>query len=101
MKLMGKYRLFGSILSAALIFGILHSFGWGLNAAIPIGIAYIPVFFATLYTGNIWISFLAHLYNDLISLAKYYNSGLHLIIIAVITLIPAVWAVKAMLRKTR
>ena len=101
MKLPGKFRLFGSILSAALIFGILHSFGWGLNAAIPIGIAYIPVFFATLYTGNIWISFLAHLYNDLISLAKYYNSGFHLIIIAVITLIPAVWAIRAMLRKTR
>ncbi|MHB1394210.1 MAG: CPBP family glutamic-type intramembrane protease [Clostridia bacterium] len=101
MKLPGIYRLLGSILSAALIFGILHTFGWGLNAAIPIGIAYIPVFFATLYTGNIWISFLAHLYNDLISIAKYYNSSFHLIIIAVITLIPAVWAIRTMLRKTR
>lgn len=101
MKLSGKYRLFGSIFYAALIFGILHTFGWGLNAAIPIGIAYIPVFFVTLYTGNIWISFLAHFYNDLISLAKYYSGSFYLIIIAAITLIPAAWAIRTMLRKTR
>jgi membrane protease YdiL (CAAX protease family) len=99
MKRLRKYRLFGSILFAALIFGILHTFGWGLNAAIPIGIAYIPVFFVTLYTGNIWISFLAHLYNDLLALAKYNNNGLYLIIIAANTLMPAVWAIRTMLIK--
>lgn len=101
MKLPGNYRLLVSILSAALIFGILHTFGWGLNAAIPIGIAYIPVFFATLYTGSIWISFLAHFYNDLIVFAKYYNSSLYLTIIAVIAFVPVVWAVRTLLRKTR
>jgi len=81
-------------------FGILHSFGWGLNNAIFIGITYIPVFFATLYTGNIWISFLAHLYNDLISFTKAYYGGYHLIIISAVTLIPALWAIRTMLRKT-
>ena len=101
MKLLRNFRLIGSILSAALIFGILHSFGWGLNGAILIGISYIPVFFATLYTGNIWISFLAHLYNDLIAFTKTYYGSYHFIIIAAISLIPAVWAIRTMLRKTR
>ena len=101
MKLLGNFRLIVSILFSALVFGILHAFGWGLNAAIPIGIAYIPVFFVTLYTGNIWISFLAHLYNNLISLAKYNYGSYYLIIIAAISFIPAVWAIRDMLRKTR
>lgn len=100
-SLFRKFRLIGSMLSAALIFGILHSFGWGLNAAILIGISYIPVFFATLYTGNIWISFLAHLYNDLISFTKAYYGGYHFMIITAISLIPAVWAIRTMVRKTR
>ena len=100
MKLLKNFRLIGSIILAAMIFGILHSFGWGLNKAILIGISYIPVFFATLYTGNIWISFLAHLYNDLISLTKAYYGGYHLIIIAAVTLIPALWAIRTMFRKT-
>lgn len=101
MKLPGNIRLIVSIFAAALIFGILHTFGWGFYAAIPIGIAYIPVFIATLYTGNIWISFFAHLYNDLISSVKYYYGDYHFIIIAVISLVPAVWAIRSMLRKTR
>ncbi len=101
MKVHKNFRLIGSIFTAALIFGILHTFGWGLEAVVPIGIAYIPVFIATLYTGNIWISFLAHLYNDLISFTKYYYGGFHFIIIAVISLIPVTWAIGSMFRKTR
>lgn len=100
MKLLRNFRLIGSILSAAMVFGILHSFGWGLNASISIGIAYIPVFFATLYTGNIWISFLAHLYNDLISFTKFYYGSYHLVIIAAVSFIPAAWAIRSILRKT-
>lgn len=98
-RLRGNYRLIGSIFSAALVFGILHTFGWGLYASIPIALAYVPAFMATLYTGNIWISFLAHFYNDLISFTKYYYGGYHYIIIAGIALIPAVWAIAAILRK--
>ncbi|MDD4504722.1 MAG: hypothetical protein PHS15_07845 [Clostridiaceae bacterium] len=101
MKLLKNFRLIGSILSAALIFGILHSFGWGLNTAILIGISYIPVFFVTLYTGNIWISFLAHLYNDLISFTKAYYGSYHFLIIAAISLIPVMWAIRTMVRKIR
>jgi hypothetical protein len=100
MKLLKNFRLIGSIILAAMTFGILHSFGWGLNNAILIGISYIPVFFATLYTGNIWISFLAHLYNDLISFTKAYYGGYHLIIITAVTLIPALWAIRTLFRKT-
>jgi len=100
MKLQRNFRLIGSILSAALVFGILHSSGWGISAAILIGISYIPVFFATLYTGNVWISFLAHLYNNLISLTKSFYGSYHFILIAAISLIPVVWAIKTMLRKT-
>lgn len=99
-RVKGNYRIITSILLAALVFGLLHTFGQGANAAIFIGIIYIPVFFTTLYTGNIWISFLAHLYSDLISLTKAYNSSLHPAIIAAVSLIPAFWAVKAMFRKT-
>jgi hypothetical protein len=101
MKVHKNFRLVGSVLAAALIFGALHTFGWGFKAAIPVGISYIPVFIVTLYTGNIWISFLAHLYNDLISFTKYYYGNYHLIIAAVVSLIPAVWAIGAMLRKKR
>lgn len=100
MKVQQKFRLAASIFAAALIFGMLHTFGWGLKAAFPIGIAYIPVFMATLYTGNIWISFLAHFYGDLISFTKDYFGSYHFIIIAAVSLIPAMWAVRAMLRKT-
>lgn len=99
MKLLGNFRFIGSILAAAMTFGILHTFGWGLNAVIPVGIAYIPVFLVTLYTGNIWISFLAHLYNDLISFTKYYYGSYYLIFIALISLIPAAWAIRSMFRK--
>jgi membrane protease YdiL (CAAX protease family) len=101
MRFPRNFRIIGSILSAAMIFGILHTFGWGTNAAISIGIAYIPVFFATLYTGNIWISFFAHFYNDLICYAKNYDSSYYLLIIAAISLIPAIWSVKSMLWKAR
>lgn len=101
MGLLRNFRLIGSILSAAFVFGILHSSAWGLNAAILIGISYIPVFFATLYTGNIWISFLAHLYNDLISFTKAYYGGYHFMIIAAVSLIPAVWAIRTIFRKIR
>lgn len=100
-KLKGSCRLIGSIFFAALIFGALHAFGWGFYAAIPIGIAYIPVFVSTLYTGNVWISFLAHFYNDLISTTKYYYGSFHFIIIAGIALIPAVWATGTIIRKLR
>jgi membrane protease YdiL (CAAX protease family) len=99
-KLPGNFRVIASILLTAMAFGSLHIFGWGAGAAIPIGVAYIPVFFATLYTGNIWISFFAHLYNDLIFYTKSYNSSYHLAIITAISIIPAVWAMKSMLRKT-
>ncbi len=101
MKQIKKFRLVGSIISASLVFGIIHSFGWGLDAAILIGISYMPVFLATLYTGNIWVSFLAHLYNDLIAFTKAYYSGYHIIVIAAVTVIPALWAIMAMVRKTR
>lgn len=100
MKFLGNFRLAISILSAALTFGILHSVGWGLNTAILIGLSYIPVFFVTLYTGNIWISLLAHFYNDLISISKSYYGSFHFIIIAVICLIPFIWAIRTMVRKT-
>lgn len=99
LKFLRSFRFAGSIIGAALIFGILHSFGWEPGAAISVGLAYMPVFYATLYTGSIWISFLAHLYNDLISFAKYYYMNSHYIIIAVVTLIPVLWAVAAMFRK--
>lgn len=99
-KLKGSYRIIISILLAAFVFGFLHTFGQGANAAILIGIAYIPVFFATLYTGNIWISFLAHLYNDLNTLAKAYNSSLYLVITAAVALVPTLWALKTIFRKT-
>jgi len=101
MKLLRNFKLIGSILSAALIFGILHSFGWGISAAILVGISYIPVFFVTLYTGNIWISFLAHLYNNLISFTKSYYGSYHFIIIAAISFVPVVWAISNIVRKTR
>ena len=101
MKLLRNFRLIASIISAALIFGMLHSFGWGMNAAILIAIAYLPVFLVTLYTGNIWISFLAHFYNDLISFTKLYYGSYHYVIIAAVTFIPAVWAVRALFRKPR
>ena len=100
MKFSGNIRLIVSILLAALIFGILHSIGWGLKTALLIGISYIPVFFATLYTGNIWISFLAHFYNNFISLFKSYYGNFHFIIVAAICLIPFVWAIKAIVRKS-
>ena len=99
MKFPGNFRLIISILLAALTFGILHSIGWGLKTALLIGISYIPVFFATLYTGNIWISFLAHFYNNFISLFKSYYGNFHFIIVAAICLIPFVWAIKAIVRK--
>lgn len=100
MKLLKNFRLIGSIILAAMTFGILHSFGWGMNKAIFIGISYIPVFFTTLYTGNIWISFLAHLYNDLIVFSKFYFEGYHLIFIVAISLLPVLWAIRTMVRKT-
>ncbi|HOM42031.1 MAG TPA: CPBP family glutamic-type intramembrane protease [Bacillota bacterium] len=99
MKFLGNFRLIISILLAALTFGILHSIGWGLKTAILIGISYIPVFFTTLYTGNIWISFLAHFYNNFISLFKSYYGNFHFVIVAAICLIPFVWAIKAIVRK--
>lgn len=98
-KLLGGFRLTGSILVAALFFGLLHSSGWGLNAAISIGLSYLPVFIVTLYTGNIWISFLAHLYNNIISLSKTYYSGYSIIVIAAISFIPIVWSIRALLRR--
>lgn len=101
MKLLGKFRLIGSILFSAMVFGILHSFGWGLNSAIYTGISYIPVFFASLCSGSIWISFLAHFYNDLIAFAKAYYGSYHLIVIAAVSFVPALWAIRTMIRKLR
>jgi len=100
MKFLGNFRLIISILLAALTFGMLHAIGWGLKTALLIGISYIPVFFTTLYTGNVWISFLAHFYNNFISLFKSYYGNFHFIIVAAICLIPFVWAIKAMVRKS-
>lgn len=99
MKLFRSFRLIASILSAAMFFGIMHSFGWGIKASILTGTAYIPVFFVTLYTGNIWISFLAHFYNDLIAFVKLSYGSWHLAITAAVCFIPAAWAVKTLFRK--
>lgn len=98
-KLKGKYRIITSVLSGALIFGLMHTFGQGIGAGILIGASHAPIIFAALYTGNIWVSALAHLYNNLISYAKAYNSGLHLAIIAAVSVMPVVWAVKETLKK--
>lgn len=100
-KLPGYFRLAWSVLAAALVFGFMHSFGWGLYGSVLIGISYLPVFFATLYTGNIWISFLAHFYNNTIFLTKNYYGSYFFIIIAVISFIPASWAVSTLFRRTR
>lgn len=100
MKLPGRFRLAGSMLAAALAFGILHSSVWGLYGAISIGISYLPVFFATLYTGNIWISFLAHLYNNIIALTKSYYGDSFIIVILVITFIPIIWSIRTLFRRS-
>ncbi|MEA4847814.1 MAG: hypothetical protein VB106_11340 [Clostridiaceae bacterium] len=100
-KFPGSFRLIAGMLSATLTFSILHSVGWGLSTAVLTGISYIPVFFVTLYTGNIWISFLAHFYNDLVSVSKSYYGSLHFVMIAVICLIPVLWSIRTMVRKTR
>lgn len=100
MKFPGNIRLIISILLAALTFGMLHAIGWGLKIALLIGISYIPVFLATLYTGNIWISFLAHFYNNFISLFKAYYGNYHFFIVAAICLIPFIWAINVIVRKS-
>jgi membrane protease YdiL (CAAX protease family) len=99
LRLRGKYRLITSTACGALIFGLMHTFGQGAGAGIVIGVSHIPIILAALYTGNIWVSALAHLYSNVISYAKAYNSGLHLVIIAAVSIIPALWAVKETLRK--
>lgn len=98
-RLKEKYRIISSVILGALIFGLMHTFGQGAGAGIQIGVSHIPLIFTSLYTGNIWVSALAHLYSNVISYAKAYNSGLHLAIIAAVVLIPALWAVKETLRK--
>lgn len=98
-KLSGTPRLLCSMLAAALAFGLLHASAWGLGGAVSIGISYLPVFFMTLYTGNIWISFLAHLYNNITAFAKAYYSGSHILVLSAVAVIPAIWSIKALLRK--
>ncbi|MDD3706246.1 MAG: hypothetical protein PHC45_09330 [Clostridiaceae bacterium] len=100
MKFLGSIRLPVSIFIASLTFGIMHSVGWGLNTGILIGLSYMPVFFITLYTGNVWISLLAHFYNDFISVSKSYYGSFHFIIIASLCLMPFIWAIRTMVRKT-
>lgn len=98
-KLSGTPRLLCSMLAAALAFGLLHTSAWGPGGAVSIGISYLPVFFMTLYTGNIWISFLAHLYNNITAFAKAYYSGSHILVLSAIAVVPAIWSVRALLRK--
>lgn len=99
LKLSGNLRLACSIPAAALAFGALHIFAWGVPGAVSVGVSHIPLFIATLYTGNIWISFLAHLYNNIISMTKdWYGDGF-VTAIAVITFITAIWSAWVQFRK--
>jgi len=98
-KLAGAIRLPCSIFAAALAFSLLHVSAMGLQGSVYIGISYLPVFFTTLFTGNIWISFLAHLYNNIIALAGTYYSGSHILVISAIAFIPVMWSLKSIFSK--
>lgn len=93
LKPLKQLRLPLSILAASALFGFLHSFAWGGQAALNLAVSFVPVFVVTLFTGNIWISTLAHLYKDIAATAgligEVYSLGIYLLI----TIVPAVWAV--------
>ncbi|MGE5633228.1 MAG: type II CAAX prenyl endopeptidase Rce1 family protein [Caulobacteraceae bacterium] len=95
LKVLRSSRLLASVLTASAVFGFLHSFGWGFGAALSVAVSFLPVFFVTLYTGNIWISVLAHLYNDIIASIRAYNGSYATAMIAVIVFVPVVWSIAA------
>lgn len=98
-KLSGASRLLCSIFAAALTFGLLHVSAWGLPGSLSVGFSYVPMFFATLYTGNIWISFLAHFYSNVIAFSRTYYNGSHILVISAIAFIPVIWSLKSLFRK--
>jgi hypothetical protein len=99
LKLSGNLRLACSIPAAAFAFGVLHVSGWGIPGAVSVGISHIPLFLTTLYTGNIWISFLAHLYSNIISMTKAWYGGSFVTATAVLTFIAAIWSARVQFRK--
>lgn len=92
-------RLLYTMVAASIAFGLLHVSAWGLSGAVSIGFSYMPVFFATLYTGNIWISFLAHFYSNAIAFSRAYYDGSYILVISAIVFIPVIWSLKSLLRK--
>lgn len=98
-KLFGAPRLLSAMAAAALAFSLLHVSAWGLPGSVSIGLSYMPIFFATLYTGNIWISFLAHFYSNVIAFSRTYYSGSHILVISAIAFIPVIGSLKSLLRK--
>lgn len=93
-----KLRLPISITAAAALFGFLHSFAWGGQAVVPLAISFAPTFIVTLYTGNIWISTLAHLYNDIAANAGMLGEGYSYAAAALLAAVPAAWASASLLK---
>lgn len=93
LKPLRQLRLPLSILIASALFGLLHSFAWGGQAALNLAVSFVPVFVVTLFTGSIWISTLAHLYNDIAATAGLMGEVYSLGIYSLIVIVPAVWAV--------
>lgn len=99
LKLPRVPKLLSTMVTASLAFGLLHFSAWGLPGSVSIGFSYMPVFFATLYTGNIWISFLAHFYSNVIAFSRTYYSGSQILVISAIVFMPVIWSLKSIFKK--
>lgn len=66
-------RLACSIIIASLAFGLLHSLNWGPAAALTLGVSFIPVFLALVYTGKLWTGVFAHMFLDILASARIHS----------------------------
>lgn len=98
LKVLKQLRLLISIIAASALFGLLHSFAWGGQAVLPLAVAFVPSFILTLYTGNIWISTLAHLYNNIAASAGMLGKGYSHNVLVLLVIVPAAWAIVSIIK---
>jgi membrane protease YdiL (CAAX protease family) len=76
-----------SLLTASLIFGLLHAFNSPFTAVLAIGLGHIPHIFATFYYRSIIPAVIAHIVWDGMSFFGLYNENLYYAIISVLMIV--------------
>lgn len=75
-KAIKKYWAAGAIILSSFIFGLLHVTVWNFQTAINLGLMHIPYFFSIAFLGNIWVSIIAHGFQNAIGYSVAYHSNI-------------------------